>query len=212
MKLLPRKNYYKPSEIAQALNRSVRTIQNYCDNGDIRTERSKGNQRRITLEALEEYTRTHDLNILESPVTQPRNDAIYARVSTNRQTETGDLDRQITACKIYAADHNPHNLQTYTDTASGLNDNRKGLNQLLKQVQDNKINRIFITYKDRLTRFGYAYLKRICDEHGTEIVTINTDPNKSSEYELTEDMISLMHSFSGRLYGMRSHKNTKQNN
>lgn len=210
MKLLPRKNYYKPGEIAEILGLSTRTIQKYCDNGVIQSTRTTGNQRHISLEALEDYQTANHLQIITPTTTHQRKDVIYARVSTKHQAEKGDLNRQIDHCKTYAADYNPHNLQTYTDIASGLNDNRKGLNQLLQAVQENKINRIFITYKDRLTRFGYAYLKRICDEHETQIVIINTNPNKSSEYELTEDMISLMHSFSGRLYGMRSHKNTKQ--
>lgn len=211
MKLLPRKNYYRPGEIAEALGLSTRTIQKYCDTGVIQSTRTTGNQRHISLNALENYQATNHLQIIEPTPTHQRQDAIYARVSTKHQADQGDLDRQVNHCKTYAADHNPHDLQTFTDIASGLNDNRKGLNQLLKKVQSNEINRIFITYKDRLTRFGYAYLKQICDEHETELIVINADPDKSSEFELTEDMISLMHSFSGRLYGMRSHKNAKQN-
>ena len=65
-------------------------------------------------------------------------------------------------------------------------------------------------YKDRLTRFGYHYLKKICDFHGVSIVVVSDEmDNKSQSEELAEDIISLIHSFSGKLYGLR-HKIRKE--
>ena len=67
-----------------------------------------------------------------------------------------------------------------------------------------KINRIFILYKDRLTRFGFGQIETICKFFGTEIVVLSeNDDDKTIEEELTEDIISIIHSFSGKLYGMR---------
>ena len=95
-------------------------------------------------------------------------------------------------------------LYTPADVASGLNDDRKNLNQLLLKVQNNEVNRIFISHKDRLTRFGFNYLKNICDFHNTEIVILSKEKQENSlEQELAEDIISIIHSFSGKLYGMR---------
>ena len=73
---------------------------------------------------------------------------------------------------------------------------------------NNEVSRIFITYEDRLTRFGFEYLRTMCEMHGTKIIVVkDIDVKKSIEQELMEDIISLMVSFSGKLYGMRSNKN-----
>ena len=70
---------------------------------------------------------------------------------------------------------------------------------------NNEVDRIFIHYKDRLTRFGFNYLMKICSKYNTEIVIVSNDTNtKTLQEELAEDIISVIHSFSGKLYGMRS--------
>lgn len=95
-------------------------------------------------------------------------------------------------------------MKIFSDVGSGLNDNRKSLNLLLKEVEQDKIDRIFITYKDRLTRFGFNYLRFICDSHNTEIVVMSDEEEyKSVEEELAEDIIAIIHSFSGKMYGLR---------
>lgn len=69
---------------------------------------------------------------------------------------------------------------------------------------DDKVDRIFVLYKDRLTRFGYNCLKLICNKHNTDIVILSSESNdKSISEELADDIISIIHSFSGKLYGMR---------
>lgn len=78
------------------------------------------------------------------------------------------------------------------------------LERLVSMIQRDEVNRVFITYKDRLTRFGYNYIKMICDYHKTEIVVISSEEmDKSVSEELAEDIIAIIHSFSGKLYGMR---------
>ena len=90
------------------------------------------------------------------------------------------------------------------DIGSGLNDNRKGLNKLIKLILEGKVNRVIISYKDRLTRFGFNYIKQICDYNNVEIIVVSREErNESLEVELAEDIISIIHSFSGKLYGMR---------
>lgn len=71
-------------------------------------------------------------------------------------------------------------------------------------VLNNKVDRIFILYKDRLTRFGFHQLNQICNFCATEIVVLSKDDTEQSiEEELAEDIISIIHQFSGKLYGMR---------
>ena len=72
-------------------------------------------------------------------------------------------------------------------------------------VQNNEVDRIFVNHKDRLTRFGFNYIKQICDFHNVQIIVVDDEVNqKTQSEELVEDIISLIHSFSGKLYGLRS--------
>lgn len=199
------KDYYKSGEVASFLNVTTRTVQGYCING-LMEEKIINNRRYIPKESVIQFLDVKGLLYKDSSV---RKDVIYARVSTHKQKERGDLERQVDTLKEYVLFKNPINLEIITDVGSGLNDNRKGLIKLLKDVESNEISRIFIAYKDRLTRFGFNYLALICDCHNTEIVIVSNDINdKSLSEELAEDIISIIHSFSGKLYGMR--RNVKE--
>ena len=193
------KPFYKPGQIAKMLNVTPKTISNYCDKKILTAITDpKTNMRSITAESLLAFLQ--DKNMVSQD--DERSDAIYARVSTKKQKD--DLARQINHLKIFAVDHNPKNLIVKSDIGSGLNDNRKELNQLLNLVQNDKINRIFIMSKDRLTRFGFNYIKQICDFHNTEIIIVSSEENdKSLSEELAEDIISVIHSSSDKLYGMK---------
>ena len=86
-----------------------------------------------------------------------------------------------------------------SDIGSGLNDNRRKLQKLLSMVQKGEVNRIFISYKDRLTRFGFNYIKRICDFHDVQIIIVSEEvDHKSDSEELAEDIIALIHSLPGK--------------
>lgn len=201
------KPFYKPGQIAKLLNVTPKTISNYCDKGIlVAITDPKTNMRSITAESLLNFLQDKNMVALDDE----RSDAIYARVSTVKQKD--DLKRQIDHLKIFAVDHNPKNLIVKSDIGSGLNDNRKELNQLLNLVQNDKINRIFIMYKDRLTRFGFNYIKQICDFHNTEIIIVSNEENdKSLSEELAEDIIAMIHSSSYKLTGMK-HKISKATN
>ena len=87
---------------------------------------------------------------------------------------------------------------------SGLNDNRVVLRKLLQRILQGEISRVFVNYRDRLTRFGFRYLEETCKAMGTEIVVVSTETQeKTVQEELAEDLCAIIHSFSGKLYGMR---------
>ena len=195
------KDFYKTGEIAKFLNVSTRTVQNYCMDGKLEEIFTATNRRLISKESFINYLTKHNLLVDDSLST--KYDAIYARVSTHKQKERGDLERQIDTISRFAIDKNPKKLKIFSDVASGLNDNRKQLNNLLDSVMNNEVDRIFINYKDRLTRFGFNYLMKICSKHNTEIIIVSNDMNnKKLQEELAEDIISVIQSFSGKLYGM----------
>ena len=155
-------------------------------------------KRIISREEVVKYLELSGLLYLDSC----KQDIIYAMVST--QEKRGDLGRQIDYITKEVVKMNPKDLQIYQEVGSGLNDNRKELNKIFKLVMQDKIDRIFILYKDRLTRFGFNYLEQICNQFNTKIVVISEEKeDKSIQEELAEDIISVIHSFSGKLYGMR---------
>lgn len=92
-----------------------------------------------------------------------------------------------------------------TDIGSGLNYKRKKWNKLLDEVMQGKIKTIYITYQDRFIRFGYDWFEKLCNQNGTKIVVLNNQETSSNE-ELVQDVLSILHVFSCRLYGLRKYK------
>lgn len=84
------------------------------------------------------------------------------------------------------------------------------MKQLLKEVMDNQVDTIFITYKDRFIRFGYDCFERLCKMHNTEIVVLNNIETRPTQ-GMIDDMISIVHVFSYRLYGLRKYKSKLKN-
>lgn len=193
---------YKTGEIAKMLGISIPTVLSYCEQGVIKHVKNQYGHRRIEASDFFEYLLSIGQGIDDSE--QNKHDVIYARVSTHDQVERGDLDRQIETVKLFAIDYNVRNLLIKKDIGSGLNDNRKNLKSLIDLIQQGKVNRLFINYKDRLTRFGFNYIKQICDFHQVEIIIVSDMKDKKSESEeLTEDILTLIHSFSGKLDDLR---------
>ena len=128
-----------------------------------------------------------------------RKSLIYAGVSSHDQK--ADLDRQIQ--KLQTVSPESH---VVSDIRSGMKFNRKGFIELLELVEKDKVSAIYITHKDRLARFGFDLVEKVCNIHGTEIVETDGDEILSANEELTKDLISIITSFSARLYGLRSRK------
>ena len=92
-----------------------------------------------------------------------------------------------------------------TDLGSGLNYKRKNWNKLIIEVMQGDIATIYITFKDRFVRFGYDWFEQLCKKYNTDIVDLN-NPDLSPQQELIEDLISIIHVFSCRIYGLRKYK------
>ena len=195
------KEYYKTGELAKMIGKQTRTVQSYCIKGDINSIIIPSGKRIISRDEVIKYLRSSNLLYEDDN----KIDLIYARVSTNEQKNRGDLDRQINYIIREIIAKNPKNLKVFSEVGSGLNDNRTELKKLLDMVMNDEVDRIFILYKDRLTRFGFNYLEQICNKFGTKIIVISEEiQEKSIQEELAEDIISIIHSFSGKLYGIRN--------
>lgn len=198
-----KKSTYKTGEVANLLGVTIPTVIRYCKIGIIPYHKTESGHRRILATDVCAYLDKQNMLYEDSSII--KSDVIYARVSTHKQAERGDLDRQVEKVKLFAIEQNVNNLLVKTDVGSGLNDNRKGLLSLINLIQEGKVNRLYILSKDRLTRFGYHYLEKICDFHGVSIVVVYDETENKSQYEeLAEDILALIHSFSGKLYGLRN--------
>ena len=133
-------------------------------------------------------------------ITNNRKNVIYARVSCSNQKQS--LDNQIELIKSYMISSGIRVDDIYSEIASGLNENRKELSRLIHDIDNEQINKVYITFKDRLTRFGFNYFKSMFENHGTEIIVLddNEDTNNDYKTELCEDLISIIHHYSTKLY------------
>lgn len=138
--------------------------------------------------------------------------ATYSRVSSQKQKNTGDLDRQSQRLSEYCAKHNLYVEYIIKDCGSGLNDKRSGFIKLTDLVINGKINKVIIEHRDRLTRFQYYFIERIYKVFGCEIIAVDDKEDVSDAEELTRDLMALLASFSGKYYGKRSLDRRKNKN
>jgi putative resolvase len=130
---------------------------------------------------------------------------LYGRVSGQGQRE--DLETQLARLTQWAKLARPTQSPVIlSDIGSGLSTTRKQLARLLKMVCEDRVGEIAVTYADRLTRFGQDYLTILFESFGVTLTILDPDEEHTPEQELTQDLLALIASFSGRLYGLRSRK------
>ncbi|RLG85529.1 MAG: IS607 family transposase [Thermoprotei archaeon] len=132
---------------------------------------------------------------------------IYARVSSSDQKS--DLERQVQYLTQYCSAKGYRIIDILSDVVSGLKTNRRGLLKLFNYVVNKHVDVVEVTYKDRLTRFGFEYLDYFFRRFGVRIEVVYGEEPKDAYQELVEDLIAIITSFAGKLYGMRSHKKRK---
>ena len=125
---------------------------------------------------------------------------VYARVSSNDRKES--LKEQQARLENYALLNNLNVIGSFKEIASGMNDSRPILTKILKR-DDWDI--LLIENKDRLTRFGFNYIKTLWESKGKKIIVTNASENDKED--LMKDLISIIYSFSARMYGLRRKKN-----
>lgn len=189
------KEQYTIGEVAAFLNINVKTIQRWDREGIFKCERTHTNRRVINRDNLIEVL--NNRGMLFDDTNSPKIDIIYTRVSSNEQKAKGDLDHQVSFLVQSVKDlKNPTIL---AEVGSGLNDKREKLHQLLDMVLQDKVDRIFVISRDRLTRFGFHYLEKVCSYHNVKIIVVkDANEEESIQEELTKDMMALATFFSGK--------------
>ena len=178
----------------------TKTIRRWDASGKITCARTPGGHRRISLAIIEgQAVRDKDT----SPAGERGRAAVYCRVSSHEQKAKGDLDRQVTAVTRHCMKVGLGKPVVFTDVGSGLNATRPGLARLCKQVEAGQVQTVMVSFKDRLARFGFDYLRRYFASHDASIVVARQAATRSMQDELVEDLIAIVTSFSGRVHGMR---------
>lgn len=185
-------------EAANILGVSTSTLRRWeRENRLIPDERTEGNQRRYLLSSIRPDFRRDG---------GKRKTIAYARVSSQDQKK--DLQKQKQALELFCAS-NGWNFELMSDLGSGMNYYKKGLKKLIKEIIDGDIERLVLTHKDRLLRFGAELVFSICEAKDVEVIIINKGEDTTFEEDLAKDVLEIITVFSVRLYGSRSHKNKK---
>ena len=190
--------------MAHRIALSVKTLQRWDNDGTFKAQRSPTNRRvykRSEVEARIGVSVTHKGSL---PI------AVYCRVSSQRQKDNGDLDRQQARVISHCTKHKYEIKYVFAEMGSGINDKRTRLNRLLKLAIDKQISKVVIEYKDRLTRFNFNLFEMFFKSHGVEVEWVEESLPKTYEDELVEDLISIMSSFSAKIYGRRSAQRRKR--
>ncbi len=184
---------------AKMIGMSIEGLRHWESAGVLVPMRTLTNQRRY---------RVADLQALLSEIPevgQASRCILYARVSTQKQQEAGNLDRQLGRLTTFAAEHHWTTMAALTDVASGLNEKRRGLQHLLALVQDKQASIVVVEYQDRLARLGFHYLENYLHAFGAQVVVI--DPEiQDDQQELVEDLLAITTAFAARIYGKRGGK------
>lgn len=185
----------KLQDMADRLGVSIKTLQRWDREGILVAKRTLTNRRYYTEEQYLSYVGK----------SQPKGLILaYTRVSSRNQiddlTSQGEFLKQFVNAKGEILD------DVISDIGSGLNYNRKNWNNLLLDcVAKGLVSKIYITYKDRFVRFGFDWFERFCNYYNCEIIVVNNETT-SPQQELVNDLISIIHVFSCRIYGLRKYK------
>ena len=193
-------------EASKITGLSIQTIRKLGDKKEIKCFKTPSGHRRFNKQDLEKFCDSNTINEKKNENTQVN--YIYTRVSSKKQLD--DLSRQIK----YIQQRNPEysSYISISDIATGIwfiNHKRKGLQTILDSCIQGVIGEVIVAHRDRLSRFGFDLIKLIIEKAGGTITVIDDTQHKSTEQELAEDLLSIIHIYSCRRMGKRSYK-TKQ--
>lgn len=176
------------------IGRAVVTLQRWDREGILKAQRTPTNRRYYTHEQYLEFI---------GQKAEPKKVVSYCRVSSTGQK--ADLLSQKKAVEQFCLASGRAVAERIEEIGSGLNYKRKNFVQLMEMVERGEVSEIVIAHKDRLVRFGYEWFEKFCGDHGCTITVMNAE-SLSPEEEMTKDLLSIVHCFSSRLYGLRKYK------
>jgi predicted site-specific integrase-resolvase len=193
------KEFLKPREFIKLINITYRTFWNWVKSGKINVIRTPTNTYLIPKSELLR------LSLIKHEVVKKFN-IIYARVSNTKQKD--DLNRQIERLAQFCSVNSIEVDETFSEIASGMNFSRLKFNEIITLMTENRISKIIIEHKDRFCRFGFELFENLSKIYNFEFIITTNSPLEieSFENELTNDLISIIHHFSMKMYSNRRKK------
>lgn len=187
---------YSIGQFAKKINKTQQTLRNWDKSGKLKpaiVDESTG-YRYYTEKQLKEF--------YGEIINKERIVVGYCRVSSAKQKEA--LERQVENVRTYLISKG-YQFKIITDIGSGINYDKKGLNQLIQMILQDEVSKVVVLYKDRLVRFGFELIENICEFKSVDLEVID-NTEKTEEQEVVEDLIQIITVFSCRLQGKRAKK------
>ena len=190
-------NIYRVSEFAKRVGKSSSTLRRWDREGRFLAKRGPGGQR---------YYDEADVRkaLMIEPQDQDKKVLVYCRVSSKGQAD--DLKSQVSAMQMFCLGAGIAVDEWVEEIAGGMNFKRKKFMAIMERIEHGEIKEMVIAHKDRLVRFGFEYFATFAQQHGCIIIVANQE-HLSPQQEMVEDLMSIIHTFSCRLYGLRNYKN-----
>ena len=189
---------YSIGEFAELLGVSVATLRRWDNCGQLPATKSPGGTRYYS---DEDYQKALHIRVEK----KPKRNVIYCRVSSPNQKD--DLRSQVEAMELFALGRGLI-TETISEIGGGMNFSRKHFMKLITDIINGSVGIIIVAHKDRLARFGFELIDNLAKQYGCEILVVNRE-ELSPQQEMVEDLMSIIHTFSCRLYGLRKYKKAK---
>lgn len=191
-------NTLSTGKAAKLLGVSVKTLQRWEREGRlIPAARSPSNRRLYTERQLREFIG------LRYAGGMPTRTVAYCRVSSAAQKQ--DLINQRRVLEEFVVARGLANVEFIEEVGGGLNFKRKRFLELMDAIGRREIKMLILAHRDRLTRFGFEWFEHYAKTHGCEILVLNQE-RLSPEQEMVQDLMTIVHCFSSRLYGLRNYR------
>ena len=186
----------RPGEFAKKVGVSVKTLHRWDETGKLPAKRTPSGHR---------YYLESDLAIaLGKETTKPsRKIVVYTRVSSSAQKP--ELQNQVLAMEQFCLAQGLVVNEWISEVGGGLNFKRRKFLKLISSILSGEVEKLIVAHKDRLCRFAYDFVEYLATENDCSIIVVN-QPSSSPQQELVEDLLSIVHCFSCRLYGQRNYQ------
>ena len=190
-------NTFNVAQAAEFVGRSVKTLQRWDRNGTLVSKRMKTNRRYYTERQLQGFMGVKKAEVCD------RKRIAYLRVSS--QAQRPDLKNQRRVIEEFCLAKGMENVEYVQEIKGGLNFKRPEFGRLMDAIERGEVESLVIAHKDRLCRFGFEWFERHCAKHDCKLVILNTE-KVSPEQEMVQDLMTIVHCFSSRLYGLRNYR------
>lgn len=183
---------------ASYVGRHVKTLQAWDRNGTLPAKRTSSGRRYWLKDDLDRY-------LGRTSPTERRTALVYCRVSS--QAQRPDLKNQRQVLEMFCATRGIANAEFVEEVGGGLNFKRRLFLSVIDRIMARELSHLIVAHRDRLARFGFELLQHLCEQCGCELLVLDQQ-KLSPEYEMVHDLMTIMHCFSSRLYGLRNYRKT----